>query len=94
MRLSNKEIQNLKTSVLSFDPNAKLYLFGSRADDSKKGGDIDILIISKVITKKEIRTIKFNFFDEFGEQKLDILVDEGDFENPFIKMIFREAILL
>ena len=94
MRLSNKEIQNLKTSVLSFDPNAKLYLFGSRADDSKKGGDIDILIISKVITKKEIRTIKFNFFDEFGEQKLDILVDEGNFENPFIKMIFREAILL
>jgi len=44
MRISNEEkeyiIKNFKDS---FD-GGKLYIFGSRIDDSKKGGDLDLFI--------------------------------------------------
>ena len=94
MRLSKVEINNLKTSVFSFDKEAKLYLFGSRTDDQKRGGDIDLLIISKNINREEVRKIKLNFYDEFGEQKIDILQDDGKLDEPFKKLIFTKAIEL
>ena len=92
MRLSKVEINNLKTSVFSFDKEAKLYLFGSRTDDQKRGGDIDLLIISKNINREEVRKIKLNFYDEFGEQKIDILQEDGKLDEPFKKLIFTKAI--
>ena len=94
-RLTQNEILNLKNSISKFDKNAKIYLFGSRTDLEKRGGDIDILIISKLISRKEKRKIRIEFFREFGEQKLDIILekDESNFSN-FTKSIFDKAIKL
>jgi predicted nucleotidyltransferase len=94
MRLQQNEIKNLKQSTYQYDKQAKIYLFGSRVDDNKRGGDIDLLIISKKITRQEIRMIKFSFYDEFGEQQLDILFDDGKLNDPFKKMIFKKAVQL
>ncbi|MGL1891299.1 MAG: nucleotidyltransferase domain-containing protein [Spirochaetaceae bacterium] len=94
MRLSEEEISNFKTSLLNIDKNAKIYLFGSRVDDSKRGGDIDLLIISKSMIKKDLRLVRVNFFSEFDEQKIDIVLDDGLFSDPFIKLIFKDAIEL
>jgi predicted nucleotidyltransferase len=93
MRLRKTEIENLKTSIYLQDKNALIYLFGSRTDKNLRGGDIDILIISKNILKKDRRKIKRNFFEEFGEQKLDLII-EKDLENlsPFSKEILEKAI--
>jgi len=43
MRITEQEKNVIIDAVSSTDPNAKVWLFGSRVDDSKKGGDIDIL---------------------------------------------------
>lgn len=94
MRISNNEISNLKSSIYSFDKNAQIYLFGSRADDTKKGGDIDLLIVSKVITKKDLRRVRVNFFTEFEEQKIDIVLDDGTLKDPFVKLILGGAVKL
>jgi len=94
MRLSMTEINNLKSTLYNIDSAAMLYLFGSRVDDSKKGGDIDLLIISAKINRKDIRTIRLSFFAQFGEQKLDIVVDDGSLKTPFVKMIYDKAMLL
>jgi len=94
MRLSASEIQNLKNSTLAYDPAAKLYLFGSRTDAKQKGGDIDILIISREITRQQLREIRLNFFQQFGEQKLDIILDDGTLQTAFTKMIFPQAVKL
>ncbi len=47
MRLKSSEVQKihevLKQQLSSF--KYQIYLFGSRADDNKKGGDIDLLLL-------------------------------------------------
>ena len=94
MRLSNEEINLLKSSLYRLSDEAKLYLFGSRTDDTKRGGDIDLLIISKKLTKKHLRRLRLDFFKRFGEQKIDIVLDDGKLQTPFSKLIFDKAILL
>ncbi|MCK9372268.1 MAG: nucleotidyltransferase domain-containing protein [Sulfuricurvum sp.] len=94
MRLAPMEIEVLKNTLKTISSNAKIYLFGSRVDDTAKGGDIDLLIISDDVTKKDLRYLRIDFFKHFGEQKLDIVLDNGDLKNPFTKHIFQKAILL
>ena len=43
MRLTQKEIEIIKNTINRYIKDSKIYLFGSRLDDNKKGGDIDIL---------------------------------------------------
>ena len=94
MRLLKEEIDVLKTKLKSLSSEAEIYLFGSRVDDTKKGGDIDLLVVSKTLTKKDMRLLKIDFFDHFGEQRLDIILDDGSFKKTFNKMIFQKAVLL
>jgi predicted nucleotidyltransferase len=94
MRISIEEIESLRKTLAELDIEAKLYLFGSRVDDEKKGGDIDLLIVSKKITKMDLRKIKREFFNKFGEQKIDIVLDNGEFNNPFAEKILKEAVEL
>ena len=94
MRLDQQQIAVLKEKLKTLSKSAKLYLFGSRTDDNKKGGDIDILVISNEITKKDLRYLRIEFFKYFGEQKIDIVLDDGTFKNPFVKQILQKAIQL
>jgi predicted nucleotidyltransferase len=44
MRISEREKNILVGAVLTQDPSARVWLFGSRANDGKRGGDIDIAV--------------------------------------------------
>jgi len=94
MRLEGEQIALLKNKVYSLSCKAQIYLFGSRVDDAKKGGDIDLLVVSETLNKKDLRLIRIEFFKHFGEQKIDIVLDDGTFTNPFHKHILQKAILL
>ncbi len=43
MRLSNFEKQSIIDTIAIIDSDADIYLYGSRCDDNKGGGDIDIM---------------------------------------------------
>lgn len=94
MRISTEQVEVLKQTLNLLSSSAKLYLFGSRVDDSKKGGDIDLLVVDNNLTKKDIRLLRIEFFKHFGEQKLDVILDNGRNQSPFIKLILQKAILL
>ncbi len=94
MRLSEFEVKSIKESIRVFDPDALIYLFGSRTDDSKKGGDIDILVLSEILTSKEKRLIKLDLYDKIGEQKLDIIISKNDANNSFVKLAESGGIIL
>ena len=95
MRLSLEKISLLKSTILSILPTSTIYLFGSRIDDKKRGGDIDILILGErklnFIEKGKIEKI---FFIEFGEQKLDLVSFEYNSKNTFKEVALMEAIKL
>jgi len=72
--------QKIRESVVDyakkyFGNNIKLYLFGSRVDDSKKGGDIDLLIETndKVDTETEISFLRA-IYKNITSRKIDLLV--------------------
>ena len=95
MRIPPEQIDFLKREILACVPDAVVYLFGSRIHDGKKGGDIDIMVISdKKITWKEKAKIKWSFFERFGEQKLDLVSSSFHESNPFKELVLHEGIRL
>lgn len=93
MRLEKYEIQAIIETIKELDNNTRIYLFGSRVDDRKKGGDIDLLIFSEKLTQKDASKIKYSLWDKIGEQKIDILI-EKDTSHPFTKIALKESIEL
>jgi predicted nucleotidyltransferase len=77
MRLSEHErdvIREAATEV--FGPDVRVMLFGSRVDDTKRGGDIDLFVepsdSADIITKKIRLAAQLQI--RLGEQKIDIVV--------------------
>lgn len=93
MRLTKDECKLIKEIFKNYDPSAKIYLFGSRVHDDKKGGDIDLLVLSSKITEANRREIKLKLYDAIGEQKIDLLIAE-DMREPFVRIAFESGILL
>ncbi|HHJ07266.1 MAG TPA: nucleotidyltransferase domain-containing protein [Anaerolineae bacterium] len=93
MRLTTDEIEAIKEAVSQYDAKAKTYLFGSRVDDQKKGGDIDLLVMSQVLGFDERRKIRLKLYEKLGEQKIDIVLAK-DKSAPFTRVALAEAIEL
>ncbi|MBK9406090.1 MAG: nucleotidyltransferase domain-containing protein [Ignavibacteria bacterium] len=84
MRLKEFEIRAIKEAVLSMDNKAKVYLFGSRVDDTKKGGDIDLLIISDKLEFGDKYKIYSKITHTLQDRKIDIIINNGVDTNYFI----------
>ena len=95
MRITNEQACFLKTAISKIMPDAKTYLFGSRADDKRKGGDIDILVIAeKQLTLQQVRDIRIAFCKKFGDQKLDIVSFRNDESSTFKELAQLDAVML
>ena len=103
MRLTPDEIVNLSTAVGEFvgkNP-VELRLYGSRTDDRLKGGDIDLLLLTDSIKKKnELQTQKHLILARIkelvGEQRIDLKIaqiDEKE-QDPFLQVIYPKSLLL
>lgn len=78
MRLSklyHASIVNVFTSVF---PSGEIYLFGSRVDDSLRGGDIDLFIETDEKENLFARKVRFlsKLKQQIGDQKIDIVFNE------------------
>ena len=94
MRISEIEKTTIVNAILEKDKNAQIFLFGSRTDDFKKGGDIDILVQSDEIGLLEIVKIKSSIFKNIPEQKIDLLVSKSNETNHFVDFISNQLISL
>ncbi|MCK5663352.1 MAG: nucleotidyltransferase domain-containing protein [Thiotrichaceae bacterium] len=77
MRLNHFEIKSIITETKNhFGEHARVYLFGSRVDDNKKGGDIDLYITAH--KNEDLYQQKLQFLiklqQKIGEQKIDLIL--------------------
>ncbi len=98
MRLLQQEINDIKTAFQKSFDDGKIYLFGSRVDDTKKGGDIDLFIeLNNKISSNEIfnkkSAFRLNLYEKLGEQKIDIIISK-DKSRSIEQEIIKTMVLL
>ena len=88
LRLSQKEIEIIKTIITSFFSNCEIYIFGSQTNLKKRGGDIDIFVIpSKEIDFKTKLLAKIKLQDKLLKP-VDIIISTDlnrDIEKEALK---------
>jgi predicted nucleotidyltransferase len=92
MRLTAYERNAIKESVHRHLPDARVLLYGSRTDDSKRGGDIDLLILSTAKSDHDLYSdILCELYDRIGEQKIDLLLENASELSNFAKIVIEDA---
>ena len=97
MRINKQHIQDIKNQAEDvFNKDVKVYLFGSRVDDSKKGGDIDLYIETNIKEKLFDKKIKMlsGLMKNLGEQKIDLLINNFTEKKLIYSVAKNEGILL
>ncbi len=94
IRLSPEEIESIKRAIKKYDQDAKIILFGSRTNPEGKGGDIDLIVISKKIDDNARRMIRVELILTLGERKIDLIVTDNPSENLFTKIMVETGVEL
>ena len=101
MRVTSDQIRVFnKFAHRYFGEDAKLWLFGSRVDDRKKGGDYDFLVETDLIDADEIVERKIALLAElqgsaeFEDERIDIVVKRrvSAFEMPIYEVVKNEGV--
>lgn len=95
MRLTDRQAELIRQCAeATYGEDAMVLLFGSRTDDSRKGGDIDLLLR----VPEAVRTLqnKLHFLVRLqrvlGERRIDAVYEEP--ENDFVRNIRQKAVIL
>lgn len=101
MRLSENEIRVIRMLASEiFGEQTIVRLFGSRVDDLKRGGDIDLFLQSTdESSPRAILYKKAEFLTRLeqciGEQKIDLIIlTERNSDLPIIQSAMKEGIVL
>ena len=88
MRLQRAEREAIKETFTEVFGEGEVYLFGSRADDTRRGGDIDLYLITPenkaTLPYKAAFLVKLKA--RIGEQRIDVV-----FAKDPSRSIEREA---
>ncbi len=101
IRLSEFYLQTISTAFLQhFGKDDHIWLFGSRVDINKRGGDIDLYVKTMenraFIADKMKREFILALWQKLGEQKIDVVLNIYPFEHklPIYKEIEEKGVLL
>ena len=98
VRLSEgEEIKAIaETAKEIFGENVKIWLFGSRVDLDKRGGDIDLYIETEM--EEDILRKKLKFLvkleKKIGEQKIDVIIRPFDSKDEISLIAKRTGVRL
>jgi predicted nucleotidyltransferase len=95
MRLKPEEISAIRDCVADvFGPNTPVWLFGSRADDRQRGGDIDLFLETTLDADERLHRhfrLLGQLQQRLGEQKIDLVLADPNDPQDSGRLIVREA---
>lgn len=97
MRLNADQIQAIRFAAkTTFGDAAAVWLFGSRVDDAKKGGDIDLLVRPEPATidrafEKKIHMLAL-LERGLGERKIDLVIEQPNDDRPIVAVAHATGI--
>ncbi|MBI1954445.1 MAG: nucleotidyltransferase domain-containing protein [Proteobacteria bacterium] len=99
IRLSEFTILTLQKAFKeTFGENDHLWLFGSRTNLEKKGGDIDLYIETYFKNIEDILTARARFYAKLmmilGEQKIDIVIKYDQTDLPIYRYAKQQGVQL
>ena len=99
MRLSAQQVQSIRHAAqAAFGKGTEVWLFGSRVDDAKKGGDIDLLVrpVPGVAGQFFAQKIKMLTMLErmLGERKVDVVIEQPNDPRPIVEVARSTGIQL
>lgn len=103
MRMTPQQAETVRMFAhRHFGEDAVIWLFGSRADDSKKGGDYDFLVETSldqpdlIIGHKIAMIAELQSTSTFEDEKIDLIVKRrnSSFDMPIYLVAKREGIML
>lgn len=96
MRLTPTEQQVIRDAALRYF-GVRPRLFGSRVDDSKRGGDIDLYIEAQVSPEQAFAQemhMAADLYLALGERKIDIVVNTGRLDLPIYSVARQQGVWL
>ncbi len=96
MRLTPIEKQVIRDASLRYF-GVRPRLFGSRLNDLKRGGDIDLYIEAPVSPQQGVEArlhMVADIWKELGERKIDVVVNAGGEQLAIYEVAQREGVLL
>lgn len=97
MRLNLSQIVTIKKITQEvFGNQASVYLFGSRVDDNKRGGDIDLFVVPADFENEKIKVdaLKVKLIFALGDQKIDIIVQRKFDDRIITEVAFQTGVEL
>lgn len=99
MRLTAEQAAIIREAARThFGPQARVWLFGSRVDDTKRGGDIDLLIKPDQAIEDSLLKRKIRFLGQLeralGEQKIDVVIEHAHDPRPMVEIARQTGIEL
>ena len=97
MRLTPEQTQAIRqAATTAFGAGASVWLFGSRVDDSKKGGDIDLLVRPSATAAEQPFAKKIKMLSllerQLGERKIDLVIEQPDDPRPIVVLAHTTGI--
>lgn len=97
MRLTTDQVETIQEAAENaFGRGTRVTLFGSRVDDKKRGGDIDLLITPAAGDDTLRRKIRFLVLLEcaLGERRIDVLIAQPDDPRDIVRIARETGVLL
>lgn len=103
MRLSLQEVDKIRIALAPCVDGlaCRIYLFGSRVNDSARGGDIDLLLVvdhndDRELLRRKRLDLNVNLIKQLGERRIDLVVASSQdlVTDPFLASIWPSAVLI